>query len=166
MLVAAILLASSVVAEPAIQEFGDWRLHADAPRPYLAYEPAPGSSLRIYCQEIDGYPTPPYVRTAYFLSANLVVRNADRYRNQPSVTVTYAIGENGERMSDEWRRPLLREKAPAIEAMLVHAEAVIARMRQARGHFEFEALGQRLSPSLDRFDAAISALDGHCARRG
>jgi hypothetical protein len=94
-LVAAILLASSVVAESAIQEFGDWRLHADAPRPYLAYEPAPGTSLRIHCQEIDGYPTPPYVRTAYFLSANLVVRNADRYRNQPSVTVTYAIGENG-----------------------------------------------------------------------
>lgn len=159
---AAILLARNVVAEPEVNEFGDWRLHAAARRTYLAHEPAPGTGLRISCQEIDGYSTPPYVRTAYFLSARLIAPEYDR--SLPTLDVNYTIGRNGQRVSDEWRMPMLSEQGPSIEATKVHAEAIIELMRHATGRFEFEALGQRLSPSLEQFDAAISTLERHCDR--
>jgi len=166
-LLAAATIASNADGEPAVPEFGDWRLHVaerhgDVPRAYLAYEPARGTNLHVYCTEIDGYSTPPYVRIAYFLPARLIAPGYDR--SLPTLDVTYAIGRNGERVSDEWRLPMMIEAGPPFEATKVHAEAIIERMRHATGRFEFEALGQRVSPSLEHFDAAIGALEPYCGR--
>ena len=157
---------SGAGAKSGVETFGKWQLRISGhstgkKRAYLAYELARGSELRVYCREIDGYPTPPSTRISYFLSVRLVAPKQD---SGPSIDVTYAIGPKGERVSDEWRRPMVREKPGSIEATRVDANEIISWMRHAAGRFELEALGQRLSASLGQFDSAMTALEPHCRR--
>jgi len=155
-LLGATIGASGAVAEPRAEMFGDWQLRVMANSAakqwaYLAYEPAPGASLEIYCNE-----------PGYQIFVGVTAPESDR--SPPTLPVTYTVGSSGGPVSEDWRRLMMHMTydTPSDGAVKHQAGALVAQMRRASGRFEIELLGQRLAPSLERFDGAMAALEPYC----